>query len=88
MANQTRFQTIARANGEANRIREQADAAVAITYQTVYAEMWSYGNLSQQVELDGDGGLAYIWWDSQTLPNNQGKEFLAGLSPATYIRAS
>lgn len=88
VANQTRYQTIARAEGEANRVREEADAAVAITTQTVLAEMWSYGNLSQEVGLDADGGLSYIWWDTQTQASHGGKEYLAGLSPDTYIRTA
>jgi len=88
VANQTRYQTIARAEGDANRIREEADAAVTITKETVTAEMYSYGNLSQTVGLDADGGLSYIFWDTQMVGANTGKEYLSGLNPATYIKAS
>jgi len=88
VANQTRYQTIERAQGTANQRREAADAAVAITTQTVSAEMYSYGNLSQTVGLDTDGGLSYIWWDTQRETANAGKEYLAGLSPDTYIRTT
>merc|ERR1712093_586282 len=85
VANQTRLQTIARAEGQVHRRMLEADAAVAITTATVQAEMYSYGNLSQTVGLDEDGGLTYIWWDKQLQSAYQGKEYLVGLSPDTYI---
>jgi regulator of protease activity HflC (stomatin/prohibitin superfamily) len=87
VANQTRLQTIALAEGQANRILEEASASVAITTATVEAEMYSYGNISTTVGLDEAGGLAYIWWDQQAQQPNQGKEFLVGMNPDTYIRA-
>jgi len=77
VANQTRYQTIALAQGTANRRREEADASVTVTTQTVLSEMYSYGNLSETVGLSEAGGLSYIWWDSQTA--NTGKEYLSGL---------
>jgi len=86
VANQSRYRTIALAQGSANRRRQEADANVAITTQSVLSEMYSYGNLSQIVGLDEAGGLSYIWWDTQTQASNMGKEFLAGLNPNTYIR--
>lgn len=88
VANQSKLQTIATAQGLVDRRHEQADATVAVTRQIVEAEMYSYGNLSQTVGLDEDGGLSYIWWDAQTESVNSGKTYLAGLSPDTYIRQS
>merc|ERR1711998_318292 len=88
VANQTRLQTIALAEGTARQRSEQADASVTITTQTTTAEMYSYGNISETVGLDGDGGLRYIWWDTQTEQANLGKEYLVGLNPDTYIRQS
>lgn len=87
VANQTKLQTIALAKGQANRRQQEADALAAITRATVEAEMYSYGNLSQTVGLDEDGGLSYIWWDKQLQSAYQGKEYLVGLSPDTYIKA-
>ena len=86
VANQTRWQTIALATGQANRRLEEATANVAITTATVEAEMYSYGNFSQTVGLDEAGSLAYIWWDQQSQLPNLGKEFLVGINPDTYIR--
>jgi len=86
VANQSRYRTIALAQGSANRRRQEADASIEITTQSVLSEMYSYGNLSQSVGLDEAGGLSYIWWDTQTQASSAGKEFLAGLSPSTYIR--
>jgi len=88
VANQTKIQTVYLAQGRANERIEQAQASIEITRKTVESEMYSYGNLSQTVGLDGDGGLAYIWWDQQIVSSNQGKEFLVGLNPDSYIKTS
>ena len=51
--------------------------------------MSAYGSVSKTVGLDQDGTLAYVWWDSQLQSGAaNGKEFLVGLSPDTYIKAS
>jgi len=88
VANQTKVQTVTLARGTADQRLEEAAAVVEITKRTVESEMYSYGNLSQIVGLDENGGLAYIWWDQQTASANSGKEFLVGLNPDSYIRTS
>lgn len=86
IANQTRLQTIALAEGAVQRRQLEADAQVAITNAAVEAEMYSYGNLSKSVGLDEDGLLTYMWWDKQEQVSSMGKEYLVGLSPDTYIK--
>ena len=87
VANQTRYQTIALAEGTAATRREEADATVEITQQTVLAEMYSFGNISETVGLDPTGSLSYIWWDSQAEEDHTGKEYLAGLVIEDSVRA-
>merc|ERR1719502_1505814 len=96
IANQTRYQTVALARGTAAQRVEQATANVAVTRQTVLAEMYAYGNLTQQVAL-GLGAplnaseiLDYIWWNEQLENAERGdphvKDFLVGVDPAVLSR--
>ena len=84
MANQTARQTIALARGTANQRAQQAEAIAAVTEQTVYAEMFAYGNLSQTVNLNESDLLDYMWWSEQLI--SKGKEYLVGLDPQSVIR--
>jgi regulator of protease activity HflC (stomatin/prohibitin superfamily) len=86
VANQTRYQTIALAEGTAKQTGQQAEATAVTTEQTVQAEMNAYGNLSQVVGLNTTSLLSYIWWSSQTESDSTGKEFLVGLDPQSIIR--
>lgn len=86
VANQTRRQTIALAQGIAAQRRQQAEATARVTEQSVYAEMYAYGNLSQTVSLNTTEQLAYIWWSGQEDIVAKGKEFLVGLDPSAVIR--
>jgi hypothetical protein len=88
VANQTRQQTIALARGTASQRLQQADAAMMVTAQTVGAEMYAYGNLSAEVDLNTDESLAYIWWSDQEATQGTGKEFLVGVNPQSYIRGT
>ena len=54
IANQTRLQTVAMARGTASQRRQAAEANARVTEQSVYAEMYAYGNLSQTVDLEHD----------------------------------
>lgn len=84
IANQTKQQTIALARGQAAQRAQQAEATAIVIEQDVEAEMYAYGNLTQNVELNASEGLSYIWWSSQlTAPN---KEYLVGLDPHAMIR--
>jgi len=85
VANQTKLQTIALARGYADRRAQQAEAVATVTEQSVYSEMYAYGNLSQTVSLDVNDTLTYMWWNEQY--ETQGKEFLVGMNPQSYIRA-
>jgi len=84
VANQTKQQTIALAHGTANQRLQQAEATAIVIEQSVEAEMYAYGNLSQQVDLNVSEGLSYIWWSEQL--ETTGKEFLVGLDPSAVIR--
>merc|ERR1711959_253878 len=64
-ANQTRQQTIALAHGTANQKLLEAEANAMVTEQSVYAEMYAYGNLTAEVDLNVSEGLSYIWWGEQ-----------------------
>lgn len=86
VSNQTRQQTIALANGDANQRLQQADAAATVVEQSVTAEMNAYGNFTNIVELDTAEGLDYIWWSKQA--ELHGKEFLVGVNPQSYIRGT
>ena len=83
-ANQTRQQTVALAHGTANQKLLEAEANAMVTEQSVYAEMYAYGNLTAEVDLNVSEGLSYIWWSEQE--DSLGKEFLVGLDPASVIR--
>merc|ERR1711924_111400 len=61
-ANQTRQQTVALAHGTANQKLLEAEANAMVTEQSVYAEMYAYGNLTAEVDLNVSEGLSYIWW--------------------------
>jgi len=87
VANQTKQQTIAIARGYANQRAEQAEANVRVAEQSIAAEMYAYGNLSSTVELNVSEGLSYIWWSQQEELSGR-KEYLVGLDPKSYIRAS
>lgn len=87
IANETKQQTIAIARGYANQRGEQAEANARVAEQTIYAEMFAYGNLTQTVDLNTSEGLSYIWWSQQEEYAGK-KEFLVGLDPKSYIRAS
>merc|ERR1740138_1093031 len=77
VANQTKQQTIALARGVAAQRGQQAEASATVIEQSVEAEMYAYGNLTQNVELNTSEGLSYIWWSSQLANNN--KEYFVGL---------
>merc|ERR1711918_336415 len=62
VANQTKQQTIALAHGTAQQRFQQAEATAAVIEQSVYAEMYAFGNLSEAVELNVTEGLSYMWW--------------------------
>jgi regulator of protease activity HflC (stomatin/prohibitin superfamily) len=85
VANQTRQQTVALARGTAQRRLLQAEATARVTEQTVYAQMYAYGNLSAEVQLNTTESLTYIWWSEQE--SLSGKEFLVGLDPSAMIRS-
>jgi len=85
VANQTKQQTIALAKGWAAQRGQQAEAAATVLQQSVEAEMYAYGNLTQHVELNVSEGLSYIWWSEQLTKTN--KEYLVGLDPSAMIRS-
>ena len=60
VANATKQQKIAAAQGLADTRAEQAAANSAIVEQTVTAEMYSYGNFSKKVGLNTSDGLSYM----------------------------
>ena len=86
IANQTRLQTVAMARGTASQRRQAAEANARVTEQSVYAEMYAYGNLSQTVDLNTTEMMSYIWWSGQEDIVTKGKEFLVGLDPSAVIR--
>jgi len=85
VANQTKQQTVALSRGMARQRIERAEATAAVIEQSVYAEMYAYGNLTQTVDLNVSEGLSYIWWSGQI--DTQGKEWLVGLDPKSVIRS-
>merc|ERR1712023_372551 len=85
VANETKQQTIALARGTARQRFQQAQAAASVIEQSVSAEMFAYGNVSQTVNLNVSEGLSYIWWSAQI--DTQGKEFYVGLDPNAVIRS-
>jgi len=97
VANQTRLQTVALAYGTAAQRTEEATANVAVTRQSVLAEMYAYGNLTQQVAssfaspLNASEILDYIWWNEQLEQAERGaphkKDFLVGVDPAVLSRS-
>jgi len=87
VSNQTKQQTIALARGTALQRWQQAEATAFVIEQSVFAEMYAYGNLSQTVDLNVSEGLSYIWW-SQQQEVGLGKEYLVGLDPASVIRSA
>lgn len=86
VANQTKQQTIALARGRAGERIQQAEATARVIEQNVYAEMYAYGNLTNEVGLNVSEGLSYIWWSGQLDTEQQNKEFLVGLDPSAMIR--
>ena len=98
IANQTKLQTIALSHGTAARRMEQARANVEVTRQTVLAEMYAYGNLTQAVAtgfgapMNSTETLDYIWWNEQleqaTRSDSHHKDFLVGINPALLQRTS
>merc|ERR1712146_760722 len=91
VANQTKQQTIALAHGTAQQRFQQAEATAAVIEQSVYAEMYAFGNLSEAVDLNVTEGLSYMWWSGQLDlaeqgNSSQGKEYLVGLDPGAVIR--
>lgn len=86
IANETKQQTIAFARGAAKQRAEQAEAVARVAEQSIYAEMYAYGNLSQAVDLNVSEGLSYIWW-SQQEETAGAKEYLVGLEPAQMVRS-
>lgn len=86
IANQTKQQTIALARGRAGERIQQAEATARVIEQNVYAEMYAYGNLTNEVGLNVSEGLSYIWWSGQLDTEQQNKEFLVGLDPSAMIR--
>lgn len=87
VANQTKQQTVALARGTALQRWQQAEATAYVIEQSVLAEMYAYGNLSQTVDLNVSEGLSYIWW-SQQQEVGLGKEYLVGLNPGSVIRSA
>lgn len=88
IAQQTKQQTIALAKGYADQRLQQAEALATVTEQSVYSEMYAYGNLSSTVGLNTSNDLlSYMWWSDQQ-SGKQGKEFFVGLDPAALIRSS
>jgi len=85
VANQTKQQTVALARGTSAQRYQQAEATAQVIEQSVFAEMYAYGNLSQRVDLNHSEQLSYIWWSSQL--ETQGKEFFVGLDPQAVIRS-
>lgn len=85
VANQTKQQTVALAYGSAAQRAERADATATVIAQSVEAEMYAYGNLTEHVELNVSEGLSYIWWSTQLTKTN--KEYLVGLDPSAMIRS-
>merc|ERR1719473_2445031 len=73
VANQTKQQTIALAKGTANQRLQRAEATAIVIEQSVEAEMYAYGNLTDNVGLNVSEGLSYIWWSEQL--ETTGKEF-------------
>ena len=61
-------------------------ATLSEVEQSVYAEMYAYGNLSQTVDLNTTEMMSYIWWSGQEDIVTKGKEFLVGLDPSAVIR--
>lgn len=88
VANQTRYQTIALAEGTAKQRAQQAEAVAVVAEQMVGAEMTAYGNVSEIVGLNNSELLSYMWWASQTEDEYLGKEYLVGLDPQSMIRTS
>jgi regulator of protease activity HflC (stomatin/prohibitin superfamily) len=85
IANQTKFQSIALAQGEAAQRSEEAEANVYIVQQEVEAEMYAYGNLSVAVGLNTSESLDYIWWSEQLQKRNT-KDYLVGVDPTVLSR--
>jgi len=89
VAENIKNQTIIAAQGLAQKRNEEAMATAAMIRQSVTAQMYSYGNLTQIVGLSPEDALSYIWWDQQNLESNgasRSKDFVVGINPNMYVR--
>jgi len=89
VAENIKNQTVIAAQGLAQKRNEEAMATAAMIRQSVTAQMYSYGNLTQIVGLSPEDALSYIWWDQQNLESNgasRSKDFVVGINPNMYVR--
>jgi len=84
--------TIQKAFGERHRILQNGRADAAIIDAYVQAELEAYGKIHDELGLEGDSLLKYIWYDtlggggvaaSDTEPSDI--ELLFGVNPSAYI---
>lgn len=78
-------QTIATARGAANARQQSAQGNAKQTEQTVAAEMFAFGNLTESLNLEPGAALDYVFWDLMQDDYAEPKEFLIGVNPAAYI---
>lgn len=85
-------QTISLAQGTASKIFQEGRAAAAIAGAYVDADADGYGIIKEELNLDGDGILKYIWYDvlgsGGIAGENRGlaSELFVGITPGAYLQ--
>mmetsp|Transcript_63865 Transcript_63865/g.152314 ORF Transcript_63865/g.152314 Transcript_63865/m.152314 type:complete len:323 (-) Transcript_63865:34-1002(-) len=88
--------TIAKATGDASKIKQLAEADAAIIEAYVSAEKTAYTKIKEDLNLKGTDLINYIWYDSLGgggFGSSQGEKVtedtsvLVGINPAAYINS-
>lgn len=78
--------TVLTAEGEAQQILLQAEAASAIALQNGRAEAEAFANVKQSLGLTTGELLRYVWWDGVGATAGDGTNLLVGVSPAALVQ--